>query len=609
VDLDIREMIEKMKYRIYYYNWMALVAMMLIFMSSCSKKIIPGNNIQDIKTEKANQKDEKIENFNYLFFEALKQKCLGNLKNALKYFLECEKIKPDDAVEYQISEIFTISGQEKLAVEYGEKALKKDPGNIWYYYQLANEFKMFGEWDSLINIYERIVERFPDMIKDKIVLGDLYMQTGKAKKAKEIYIEVEKKYGKSKELEKKIIQAYLNSNEFEKAINEIRKAHVLFGEDRDFLIMKAEILDNIGKDNEAGIMYETVLEKYVDDPKVIIAMFKRYMKVKKYEEALNMLEKIISSNQISQDKKLDYMFEVINLNDQNINISNERVEKLVQQVYEGGKGNLKTQLLLADYYAKRKEYNKAMDMMKRMIEKYPLLKIGWQQLLYIAELTKDPDTIIYYAKNGIEIFKDDPLFYVYMCTGYYLKNNNEEIIHYANDGITIIKKKGVNDIEKETGISYKILLIQFYSYLGEAYRNLKQYEKSDQAFERGLKVDPENLMLLNNYSYYLSLRKEKLRKAKRMSKRTIKKEPENSTYLDTYGWVLFKMGRIKKAEKYILKAIDNGGDSSPDILEHYGDILYKKGKKDEAIKYWKMAIEKMGNKNVLEKKIESLKSE
>ena len=136
------------------------------------------------------------------------------------------------------------------------------------------------------------------------------------------------------------------------------------------------------------------------------------------------------------------------------------------------------------------------------------------------------------------------------------------------------------------------LKLQFYTFLAESYQSAGNNEKSDEFFELALKIDPDNLLLMNNYSYYLSIREEKLEFAEKISKKTIEAEPENSTYLDTYAWIMYKIGNYKKAKEYIEKAIDFGGKEDPEILEHYGDILDIQGHKEEALKYWKLSLEK-----------------
>ena len=137
-------------------------------------------------------------------------------------------------------------------------------------------------------------------------------------------------------------------------------------------------------------------------------------------------------------------------------------------------------------------------------------------------------------------------------------------------------------------------LLDFYTNLGEAYHENKEYKQSDYYFDLVLKRDPGNLYVINNYSYYLSLREVKLEYAESISKKTIEAEPDNDTYLDTYAWILFKLERYEDALLIIKRAIENGGIDSDVIVEHYGDILYKTGDKDKAIECWILAKE-MGN--------------
>ncbi|MBL7937323.1 MAG: tetratricopeptide repeat protein, partial [Bacteroidia bacterium] len=157
----------------------------------------------------------------------------------------------------------------------------------------------------------------------------------------------------------------------------------------------------------------------------------------------------------------------------------------------------------------------------------------------------------------------------------------------------------------EDGIEFvydnKPLLIEFYSNLGNAYNSIKNYAKSDKAFDDALKVDPDNALILNNYSYFLSLRKEKLEKAERYSKRSNELAPNNRSYIDTYGWILYQQGKYKEAEEWLSRAVKMGSKSA--ISEHYGDVLYKLGRKEEALNYWQEAKTAGSGSELLDKKI------
>ena len=127
--------------------------------------------------------------------------------------------------------------------------------------------------------------------------------------------------------------------------------------------------------------------------------------------------------------------------------------------------------------------------------------------------------------------------------------------------------------------------------LADLYHKKEQHELSDEHFEKVLFLDPENTIVLNNYAYYLSLRKSNLEKAKSMSYKCNELESDNSTYQDTYAWVLYQQEDYKNAKIWLEKAISNGGDSSAVIIEHYGDVLYKLGNLKEARKQWIRALD------------------
>jgi tetratricopeptide (TPR) repeat protein len=146
------------------------------------------------------------------------------------------------------------------------------------------------------------------------------------------------------------------------------------------------------------------------------------------------------------------------------------------------------------------------------------------------------------------------------------------------------------------------LLTQFYYNLGDAYHYLKSYDQSDKAFESALKIEDSNSYVLNNYAYYLSLRKSNLEKAEKLSRRSNEIEPNNRSYIDTYGWILFQLDKYKEAEIWLGKA-SKMGNKNPVILEHYGDVLFKLNKVEDAVYIWNEA-KKAGSGSIqLEKKI------
>ncbi|MFZ4800300.1 MAG: tetratricopeptide repeat protein, partial [Bacteroidia bacterium] len=194
------------------------------------------------------------------------------------------------------------------------------------------------------------------------------------------------------------------------------------------------------------------------------------------------------------------------------------------------------------------------------------------------------------SARAIELFPEQPLLYLFSGISNIQANKTEAAIKALKTGVELVV-----DNDK--------LSIQFYTYLGDIYYKNKDYQKAFDTFDKILKLDTDNVYVLNNYTYYLSLQAEELDKAELMGRKLNDLKPNNSSYQDTYAWVFYKLGRYEEAKKWIIKAIDNGGSKNDIILEHYGDILYKLGEKENAYQYWQKAKLMGDGSEFLQKKI------
>ena len=148
-----------------------------------------------------------------------------------------------------------------------------------------------------------------------------------------------------------------------------------------------------------------------------------------------------------------------------------------------------------------------------------------------------------------------------------------------------------------------LLLLEFYSSLADLHHAIGNDNVSDSLYEKVLSIDSENVLVLNNYAYYLSVRKVRLEKAKEMSLKCNEIEQDNGTYQDTYAWILYQRKEFKEAKQWIIKSLKNGSDKSAVVVEHYGDILYQLGEINEAITQWKSAKTFGDGSKLLDKKI------
>jgi len=107
-----------------------------------------------------------------------------------------------------------------------------------------------------------------------------------------------------------------------------------------------------------------------------------------------------------------------------------------------------------------------------------------------------------------------------------------------------------------------------------------------------LEIAPDNPTVLNNYAYYLSLRKVRLADAEKYSAKSLLLKPDEPTFLDTYGWIFYQEGEYQKAVQLIEKAVKLEGDKADaTLVEHLGDAYFKAGNTEKAVEQWKKAAQ------------------
>ena len=179
--------------------------------------------------------------------------------------------------------------------------------------------------------------------------------------------------------------------------------------------------------------------------------------------------------------------------------------------------------------------------------------------------------------------------YIQKSIAYFWMGQNEESLD--------ILAKGLRNVNTDLDRA------KIHNLRGDYYHTLGDREKMYADYDSTLIYDPENINVLNNYAYYLSVEGRDLKRALEMSSKTLEAEPLNATYLDTYAWILFKMKRYDEALGYLEKALRYLDTDNPEIYEHYGDVLFMCGEKDKALENWHKAVQFNSTSATLDQKI------
>ena len=530
------------------------------------------NNASDLSdTRKVTEVEKKFIKF---YFEAERHKLLEEYEQAVENYQKCISIFPEDASPYyQIGKINLYVFNELSAAEYYiNEAIGLSPENEWCYYDLITIYGAQNNIKEIQKVYDKLIKLNPDNQRYYFESIRMLIELKDYRAAMRAIKKTDKKFGTSNEslLFKKDI--YIQQNNFKEAENIGKK---LIERSPEFYSVLAETYMYFSDYEKAIITYNKLLEFFPNSPVAIIALHTIYSNKKDTKKEEGLLFKIASNELVSVETKKEIFYNKL--------INNEfskyqSFKTIIESAVFLHPEEPLFHLILGDICSKEENYQQAISYYKSSLysgfikDDYiynKLVQMYWQQ-----EKTEEA---LKTAEEAIERFPFSSEFYYYKGLALSTQEKYSACIE------TLLKGQ-------EFVFDNDLLKSDFYSMMGDVYHKMNKHTESDEGYTNALKYNPQNTMVLNNYSYYLSQRGEELARAKKMIVKCLEltaNEP-NASYIDTYAWVLYKLGEYELARAQIEQAVSLK-NNSPVILDHYGDILYKLGLEKEAVKYWEKA--------------------
>jgi len=569
----------------------------LVLLFGASTMLAQANRQSSVQEPKAIYHKEDVERMS-LMFDAVKAKNLGQVDKAIVLFEECISKGPNNAAAYYaLSELYFNSSNKEKAISCAEKAMAIDPKNKWYKELLVELYSQTNNIPKALSLFEKSYKEHKDDQMFLLQYQYLLQEAGNYKKALELLTELDQKSPDNEMIIMQKHQIYLKLNDFANAENELTKLTKAYPNDAKYFLDLAEFYRVNGREDWSKKTYLELLANQPYNPEALLTMSSIYNKEGKLDSFLKIADKLIDSKDVALDSKIAFLSNgLINLNKLDT-LSRKSYLNLAMRVASQYPEDPKASALMADFYYLSDDYLNASLYYKKSLKYKQDIYDVWQNLfvtqLGLSQFKELADS----TQSAMALFPTQTIIYFYNAVANQnLKNYDKASAMY----LKAIKFAGENDR----------MVAQIYASLGDLYNIQKKYKESDEAFDQSLKLVQDNLYALNNYAYYLSLRKSNLEKAKEMSKKTVDESPENSSYLDTYEWICFQMGQLDEALTYQTKVIAIQGQSKGVEYEHYGDMMYKKGNLDKAIEYWNKAkkegkaSEKIDEKLKLKKYIE-----
>ena len=545
------------------------------------------------KNKKSVKQEVDKDNFMYNthLFGALKAKSLENFEEALKQFQKCIKLNDKQAVPFYESALINKNqGNLELAEEQIKIATTLEENNRWY--QLAYAEILFSNQDfkSAAVQYKKLLLSEPGNEDIYYMLADTYIYNNDFLKAIAVYDDLEENKGVNKMISMQKHKLYMELQKKKNAIKELVNLLAKSPNDIEALEILSEVYLLNDEKDKAFEIFKKLAIIAPNNGRIHLTLADYYREQGDNMKSFEELKLAFKSTKLGVDIKVQILvsyFQLLAVND----IMREQAYALAKLLIEAHPVEVKPHAVYADILYTDNRFEEAKEQYLVVLEKDKTKSQVWSQVLFIQAEQNDFEGMLKTSDEALTYFSTDPLFY------YFNGVSNKRFKHYP-EAISALEM-GIEFI-----IDNDMLLLEFYSSLADLHHATGDDNLSDSLYEKVLSMDAENVLVLNNYSYYLSVRKIKLERAKEMSLKCNELEKDNGTYQDTYAWILYELKQYVKAKEWMLKALTNGGDKSAVVVEHYGDILYQLGDVESAISQWKKAKELGEASKFLNQKIE-----
>ncbi len=480
-----------------------------------------------------------------------------------------------------------------------ENALRLEKENKYFYLLAATIYNSLGKFDKAAQAYERMLDEVKGTDEYLYEVAAVYQYAGKPEEAIKAYDRAESIFGINEVSSLQKLKLNLDAGKTAEALSEGEKLLKTFPGEERYMMAFTEIISKKGLRQQAIKYLEDfiTLNSESGNVKMLLAGF--YRDTKQEEKARPILMDLFDDNNVDLSGKLIILgaYNTELSQSKSNNLTDPDKEAFALKLYEKLRNQYPSEasvhIIGGDLYLSTGKNRQAQMEYLQAVETGAVNFEVYENLLFLETQLEQWDQVIAHAEEALEIFP------------------NQSMIHYFNGFAQLRKRSFPESIasfeqSKRLSGSNPGLLGEINSLLGEAYNTTKEYIKSDKAFDEALGLNPNNPTVLNNYSYYLALRKENLEKAEKMSVLLIKNHPENATFLDTYAWVLFTREKFKEARRIMERALSTG-KATATHFEHYGDILYKLGDTDNAVRQWEKARGMNANSETLNKKIANRK--
>ena len=528
---------------------------------------------------------------------------------------------------YHIKAYFEYkNGEEKTALKDYEAAVKLFPEDKTSWEFLGNYYRMTKDYAKARAIYQRALEKWPDAPGLQLDIADMYYRDGRMKKAASILDPFLTEYpnnGRAHFLQGKLLRkegekteakqqfllakkydsdsadafyyyglSLFEEKQYENAKEEITSALNLKPDSIKALMILAEIYYRINDDERALTTVNKALGLQPGDLDATLLRGKINAQMEDYRAAIIDYQYVLARRPGTSQER----FKLAELFEANGNL--DKALKAYLAVADIYPDKSKPLAKIANIYLSRNQSKKAIGIcnvfLKKMPENLKIAMVKAHVLVTSGQYAQAQRLLEHLTKEHPE--SEQPYL---LLAAIELDHN-----HDPGKAIAFYQKAVQKNSDNTSG----------YIGLANVYEKTGQLDRAEETYQRLLKIDPSNILALNNLAYLYARLDKKLDDALLLAMKVKEGAPNDPDIFDTLGMIHLKKGSLLLSRQYLEKAIA-GAPNDAGINFHFGVYQYRQNDFSLARKYFKKAValglgkEETKTLNVYERQMRAVEEE
>ena len=529
--------------------------------------------------------------FDYFFLEAEKCRLAEDYSSAMDLYRHCLDINPEaPEALYNMGLLHLFLRADSLGTAYIRKACERDANNPYYLETLAALYLNKRDAELAIPVLEKMASLQRGRSDILSQLAQLYRTVGDTDKAIGVLNRIELLEGFSPQLSVEKFRLYREKGQLDSAFVQLQALCEESPHDMNLRIVVGSQYMQAGDTIKALEIYDEVRRQEPKNTNLQLAMMD-YYRDSGNDERYNQMRDSLLFHDDSPTQLRVLMLQSYIADVQRDSTYAPKLVAAFDTLLARPQQDTQVLIMKAAYQAYSQQPKEALcQTMRQVLEVEPGNETALRELLQYYAEKNDGKGVEDISRRGLNYHPEEIAYAYYLGMALAEQKKLSDAAEVLQQGLRV-----------RTDDVHPYLVSNVFGVLGDIYYQQNKEREAFAAYDSALVYKDDNIMCLNNYAYYLSLKGEQLDKAEEMSYRTIRQEPENITYLDTYAWILFMKQDYVHARTYMDKVVDPEKTDEElladerlqgNLIEHAGDIYANLGEAETALRLWKLAKQK-----------------